>query len=202
MLASNNKGKVKEISELLKPYDIEVIAAGNFLYPEPEETGTTFIENAEIKSRYYATRTGLPALSDDSGLEVDALNGEPGVYSANWAEVGDGRDFYVAMDKVEKALNNVGVKTRDVNETERAKLKCNFTCMLSLCMPDGTTQNFEGKVFGHLTYPIRGEAGFGYDPVFTPFGYDKTFAEMNPEDKYKISHRADAFKKLEEFFKS
>lgn len=197
VIASNNKGKVKEIKALLEPFGIDVISAGDFPYPEPEETGTTFLENATIKSTYYATRTGLPALSDDSGLEVPSLNGEPGVYSANWAEVEGGRDFYVAMDKVEKSLNDKGIKTRgDLSENERAKLKCNFTCMLSLAMPDGSTQNFEGKVFGHLTYPIRGEAGFGYDPCFTPLGYNKTFAEMNPEEKYKISHRADAFKKL------
>ena len=167
VLASNNKGKVKEFDKLLKPYDIEVVPAGDFPYPEPIETGTTFIENAEIKSRYYATKTGFPALSDDSGLEVDSLNGEPGVYSADWA--GEPRDFYVAMDKVEKALIKLGIKTRgDLDEKQRAKLKCNFTCLLSLCYPDGKTQNFEGKVHGYLTFPIRGEAGFGYDPLFTP----------------------------------
>ncbi len=202
VLASNNKGKVKEISELLKIFDIEVVPAGSFPYPEPEETGTTFLQNAEIKSRYYATRTGLPALSDDSGLEVESLQGRPGVYSADWAETGEGRDFYLAMDKVEQELNNSGIKTRNINEDEKAKLACNFTCMLSLCQPDGTTHNFEGKVFGHLTYPIRGEAGFGYDPCFTPLGHNQTFAEMNPQDKYKISHRANAFVKLQAFLRT
>jgi XTP/dITP diphosphohydrolase len=197
VIASNNKGKVKEIGELLKPYNIEVLSAGDFPYPEPVETGTTFTQNAEIKSRYYALKTGLPALSDDSGLEVPALEGRPGVYSADWSATEQGRDFYLAMDKVEKELNKKNIKTRgQLTEEQRAKLECNFTCLLSLCYPDGKTLNFEGKVHGHLTFPIRGEAGFGYDPLFTPKGYDKTFAEMNPDDKYKISHRADAFNKL------
>ncbi len=199
VIASNNKGKVVEIEKLLKPYDIEVIAAGAFPYPEPVETGTTFIENAELKSCYYASRTGLPALSDDSGLEVDALDGRPGVYSADWA--GEPRDFNVAMDMVEQELIKAGIKTRgSLGEDEKAKLKCNFTCMLSLCFPDGTTKNFEGKVFGSLTFPVRGEKGFGYDALFTPEGHDRTFAEMEPEEKYKISHRADAFRKLKGFF--
>ena len=200
VLASNNKGKVKEFQLLLAPYDIEVLPAGNFPFPEPVETGTTFIENAEIKSCYYAEKTGLPALSDDSGLEVDALKGAPGVYSADWA--GEPRDFYRAMQKVEDELIKAGIKTRNVDETDKAKLKCNFTCLLSLCTPDGKIQNFEGKVFGHLQFPPKGEKGFGYDAIFVADGHDKTFAEIEPGEKYKISHRSNAFKKFEEYFKN
>lgn len=199
VIASNNKGKVKEISILLAPYNISVISAGEFPYPEPVESGTTFIENAEIKSRYYAERTKLPSLSDDSGLEVESLRGAPGVYSADWA--GEPRDFNVAMHKVEEELNKLNIKTRgELTVAEKEKLKCNFTCMLSLCMPDGSIKNFEGKVFGHLTFPIRGDKGFGYDALFTPVGHTRTFAEMEPEEKYSMSHRSDAFKKLKAFF--
>ena len=200
MLASNNKGKVREFAELMKPYAINVLPAGNFPYPEPVETGTTFTENAEIKSRYYATKTNLPALSDDSGLEVEALKGQPGVYSADWAEVNGSRDFHKAMERVEQELIKAGYKTRDLTPQDKLKLKCNFTCMLSLCYPDGTTRNFEGKVFGHLQFPPKGEKGFGYDAIFVAGGMNKTFAEIEPDEKYKISHRSNAFKKLQKFF--
>ncbi len=199
VIASNNAGKVKEISELLAPYDIEVISASSFDYPEPIETGSTFIENAEIKSKYYALKTGLPALSDDSGLEVMALDGAPGVYSADWA--GNPRDFNKAMNMVEEKLNDLSVNTRgSLTEKERENLRANFTCLLSLCLPDGTTQNFEGQVFGHLQFPPRGSKGFGYDAIFVPDDYIQTFAEIDSEEKQRISHRANAFKKFLRIF--
>lgn len=200
VIATNNKGKLKEITQLLKPFNVEILSASDFPYPEPVETGTTFTENAEIKSRYYAEKTSLPSLSDDSGLEVDALGGSPGVYSANWAETGSGRDFYFAMRKLEQELQKKNINTTgNLSPKEKEKLKCNFTCLLSLCLPDGKTHNFEGKIFGHLQFPPKGEKGFGYDPIFVANGYNNTFAEIDPEEKYRISHRANAFKKLKEF---
>jgi len=135
----------------------------------------------------------------DQATVIPALDGAPGVYSADWAETPKGRDFHLAMDKVEQALIKRNIKTRDINEANQKQfeeLKCNFTCLLSLCLPDGKIFNFEGRVFGHLTFPVRGEAGFGYDPLFTPLNGKKTFAEMIPADKYAMSHRAEAFKKF------
>jgi XTP/dITP diphosphohydrolase len=157
--------------------------------PEPEETGTSFAANAELKARFSADLSGMVALADDSGLCVDALNGDPGVYTANWAETPDGRDWDMAMRKVEDALGAKGPEAgRDAH----------FVCVLSLCWPDGHVESFEGRVEGSMIWPPRGTRGFGYDPVFMPIGYDTSFAELDPEVKHSISHRADAFRKLAE----
>lgn len=182
IIASHNKGKVREIGELLAPFGVETISADELDLPEPVEDGLTFIANAEIKALAAATAAGLPALADDSGLEVAALGGEPGIYSARWA--GPSKDFAVAMAAVNEKLGDA---------TDRG---ANFTCALTLAWPDGHMESFEGKVFGDLTWPMRGEKGFGYDPVFVPTGHDITFAEMEPADKHAMSHRADAFKQL------
>lgn len=182
VIASHNKGKVREIGELLEPFGVETISAGELDLPEPVEDGLTFIANAEIKALASAKASGLPALADDSGLEVAALGGEPGIYSARWA--GPSKDFNVAMAAVNEKLGD--------NEDRSA----NFTCALTLAWPDGHMESFEGKVFGDLTWPMRGEKGFGYDPVFVPTGHDITFAEMEPADKHAMSHRANAFKQL------
>jgi XTP/dITP diphosphohydrolase len=192
VIASHNAGKVREIRELLAPFGIEPISAGELGLPEPEETGTTFRENALLKAHASAKGANLPALADDSGLEVVALGGRPGVYTADWAErqwfEGDkGRDWYMAMGKVEGLLAQQGV---DVDRSAR------FVCTLAIAWPDGEEAVFEGFVEGDLTWPPRGELGFGYDPVFVAKGYDRTFAEIDPAEKHSISHRADAFAKL------
>ncbi len=192
VIASHNQGKVREIRALLEPYGIEPISAGDLDLPEPEETGTSFAENALIKAHAAAQGSGLPALSDDSGLCVAALGGAPGVYTADWAEKqpyegGPGRDWYMAMGKVEGKLAELGP------DTDRSAY---FVCTLALAWPDGHEEIFEGRVHGSLTWPPRGELGFGYDPVFVQTGSDKTFAEIAPEAKHAISHRADAFAKL------
>lgn len=185
VVASHNKGKVREISDLLRPHGIEVVSASDLDLPEADENGSTFAENAEIKARDAAERSGLPALSDDSGLEVHALDGDPGIYSARWA--GEEKDFEAAMGRVEVALCEKDAR-------EESKRGANFTCVLALAMPHGTCETFEGKVFGTLVWPPRGDNGFGYDPVFLPEGGgDLTFGEMAPEDKHAISHRARAF---------
>mgnify|MGYP001175480622 FL=1 len=187
VIASHNQGKVREIRALLAPFGIEPVAASDLGLPEPEETGATFAENALIKARASAEGSGIVALADDSGLCVDALGGEPGVYTADWAETPQGRDWELAMRKVEDRLEALGC---DVDRAAR------FVCTLALCWPDGETALFEGQISGHLTWPPRGELGFGYDPVFVPEGHDQTFAELEPEEKHAISHRAEAFKKL------
>lgn len=187
VIASHNKGKVREIRALLAPFGIEPVSARDLGLPEPEETGTTFAENALIKARASAEGSGIVALADDSGLCVDALGGEPGVYTADWAETPDGRDWTLAMRKVEERLNALGP---DVDRSAR------FVCTLALCWPDGETALFDGQVVGHLTWPPRGDRGFGYDPVFVPNGHDQTFAEIAPAEKHAISHRAEAFRKL------
>jgi XTP/dITP diphosphohydrolase len=188
VIASHNEGKVREIRALLEPYGIEPVSAGSLGIPEPEETGTTFFANAELKARYSADLSGLVALADDSGLCVDALGGDPGVYTANWAETEDGtRDWQMAMRKVEDAIQAKGPEAgRDAH----------FVCVLSLCWPDGHVESFEGRAEGMLTWPPRGTVGFGYDPVFVPLGDTRTFAELEPDEKKAISHRADAFRKL------
>jgi len=188
VIASHNEGKVREIRALLEPYGIEPVSAASLGIPEPEETGTTFFANAELKARFSADLSGLVALADDSGLCVDALAGDPGVYTANWAETPDGtRDWQMAMRKVEDALAAKGPEAgRDAH----------FVCVLSLCWPDGHVESFEGRVEGTLTWPPRGTVGFGYDPVFVPLGDTRTFAELDPAEKHGISHRADAFRKL------
>ncbi len=182
VIASHNKGKVREIGELLEPFGVETVSAGDLGLPEPVEDGLTFIANAEIKALAAAKASGLPALADDSGLEVHGLGGEPGIYSARWA--GPAKDFNVAMAAVNEKLGD--------NPDRGA----NFTCALTLAWPDGHMESFEGKVFGSLTWPMRGEKGFGYDPVFVPTGFDVTFAEMEPAEKHAMSHRAEAFKQL------
>jgi XTP/dITP diphosphohydrolase len=192
VIASHNQGKVREIHALLAPFGIDPVSAGELNLPEPEETGTTFAENALLKAHASAKGSGLPALADDSGLCVAALGGAPGVYTADWAErqryEGEpGRDWYLAMGKVEGKLAELG---HDANRSAY------FACTLALAWPDGHAEVFEGRVRGTLTWPPRGLLGFGYDPVFVPAGSDQTFAEIAPDAKHAISHRADAFAKL------
>ena len=187
VLASHNKGKLAEFRELLAPHGIEVASAGDLGVPEPEETGETFEENARLKAIVSTFATGLPALADDSGLEVEALGGAPGVYSARWA--GETRDFAAAMVRLEQEL-------RDKGALAGAALRANFTCVLCLATPDGEAELFEGKVFGHLTFPPRGSNGFGYDPIFVADGQTLTFGEMNSAVKHGMSHRAVAFGKF------
>jgi XTP/dITP diphosphohydrolase len=184
VVASHNPGKVREIKALLGPHGIEPLSAGDLHLPEPEETGATFIANAELKARAAADASGHPALADDSGLWVNALNGEPGIYSARWA--GPTKDFRIAMARIEKAL-------REKNATDYA---AKFVCALSLAMPRGEMVSFEGEVHGALTFPARGDHGFGYDPIFIADGMTETFGEMEPHLKHAMSHRARAFEKL------
>lgn len=192
VIATHNAGKLKEISALLDPHGLKCISAGSLGLPEPAETGTTFAENALIKARAAAEASGIVALADDSGLSVDALDGRPGVYTADWAErqwfEGEpGRDWYMAMGKVEGLLQERGADTpRDGA----------FHCVLAIAWPDGEHAVYEGRCPGSLTWPPRGEMGFGYDPIFVPSGREQTFAEIVPEEKHAISHRADAFAKL------
>ena len=192
VIATHNEGKLREISALLAPYGLKCISAGSLGLPEPAETGTSFVQNALIKARAAAEASGLAALADDSGLSVDALGGRPGVYTADWAErqwfEGDpGRDWYMAMGKVEGMLQQLGP---DVDRSAA------FHCVLAIAWPDGEQAVYEGKCAGSLTWPPRGTLGFGYDPVFVPQGRDNTFAEIDPDEKHRISHRADAFAKL------
>jgi XTP/dITP diphosphohydrolase len=187
VVASHNPGKVREILDLVTPYGLQVVSAAELNLPEPEETGTTFEENARIKAVAGAQGSGLSALSDDSGLEVEVLDGAPGIYSARWA--GLNKDFSVAMQKVAEA-----VRGRD-GWTGRGP-RANFTAALCLARPDGTAQAFVGKVYGHLVWPPRGARGFGYDPMFVADGETLTFGEMEPTAKHAISHRARAFAKF------
>ena len=192
VIASHNAGKVREIRALLEPFGIDPVSAGDLGLPEPEETGTTFAENALLKAHASAQGSGLPALADDSGLCVAALGGAPGVYTADWAERQAyegpaGRDWYMAMGKVEGRLAELGP---DVDRSGY------FICTLALAWPDGHAEVFEGRVQGTLTWPPRGNLGFGYDPVFVPLGRDQSFAELDPAEKHAMSHRADAFAKL------
>nr|WP_321506644.1 RdgB/HAM1 family non-canonical purine NTP pyrophosphatase [uncultured Celeribacter sp.] len=187
VLASHNKGKLREISELLAPFGIEVISAGDLGFEEPEETEDTFVGNARIKAHFAAKESGLPALSDDSGIMVDALDGAPGVYTADWAETPAGRDFPTAMKKVWDRLED-----KNAPEPRTAR----FCCTLCLAWPDGHDEIFEGKVEGRLVWPMRGDKGFGFDPIFMPIGETITFGEMDPARKRAMSHRADAFRQL------
>ncbi len=182
VIASHNAGKVREIGELLAPFGADVVSAGDLGLPEPEETGDTFVANALLKAHAAATAAKLPALADDSGLSVTALDGAPGIYSARWA--GPEKDFAVAMQKVEELLRG--------QEDRSAR----FVCALALAWPDGHAEVFEGTVAGEIHWPPVGDRGFGYDPIFRPDGYDITFGEMDPAAKHTISHRADAFRKL------
>jgi XTP/dITP diphosphohydrolase len=185
VIASHNEGKVREIAALLAGHGLEPISAASLDLPEPEETGTTFIANAELKARQAADLSGLPALADDSGLCVEALGGEPGIFSARWA--GPKRDFGDAMRLVEQQLERAG---------EGAGRDAHFICALALAWPDGHVESFEGRVDGVMVWPPRGTQGFGYDPAFQPLGHDQTFGEMEAESKHAMSHRADAFAKL------
>lgn len=182
VIASHNPGKVSEIADLMQPFVVEVISAADLNLDEPEETGTTFADNALLKAHAAAKVANLPALADDSGLVVNALAGAPGVYSARWA--GADKNFMVAMEKVEELLRG---------SEDRSSM---FVCALALAWPDGHADVFEGFVEGEITWPPRGEKGFGYDPIFTADGEDITFAEMEPAQKHTMSHRADAFQKL------
>lgn len=191
LVATHNQGKLEEITALLAPFGITVTGAKDHDLPEPEETGTTFVENARIKAHAAATATGLPALSDDSGIEIDALNGAPGVYTADWAETAAGRDFGMAMKRTHDELEAISAP---FPRTAR------FCCTLVLAWPDGHDEVFPGGMEGQVVWPMRGEQGHGYDPIFQPAGYDMTFGEMDRWEKNKISHRADAFAKLVRVF--
>jgi XTP/dITP diphosphohydrolase len=193
VVASHNPGKVREIKELLAPVAITTLGAADLGLPEPEETGNTFAENAALKAEAAARSASLPALSDDSGLSVAALNGAPGIYSARWA--GPTKDFRVAMRRVEEELR----------ATESHDVRAYFVCVLALAAPGEQTQTYEGRVYGSLTFPPRGDKGFGYDPIFLPDGHTRTFGEMPSDEKHGLppkgkglSHRARAFLKLAE----
>lgn len=186
VVASHNPGKVREISDLLAPFAIEAISAASLNLPEPEETGTTFEANAALKALAAAKAAKLPALSDDSGLCVRALNGDPGLYSARWA--GDRKNFAMAMQRVARALEEA--------DPEGADRAAHFVCVLCLAWPDGETALFRGEVHGQVVWPPRGTQGFGYDPLFLPHGEALTFGEMDPAKKHDMSHRAHAFRQL------
>jgi len=187
VIASHNAGKVREIGALLAPFGIETVSAGALGLPEPPETGTTFIANAELKARAAADLSGLPALADDSGLCVEALGGDPGIFSARWA--GEGKDFGLAMQLVHDAMVAAG---------PQAGHDAHFICALALAWPDGHVESFEGRVDGVIVWPPRGNRGFGYDPIFQPIGHEESFGEMEPEAKHAMSHRAHAFRQLVE----
>jgi len=187
LIATHNAGKLEEMAALFAPYNVAVVGAAELDLPEPEETETTFIGNARIKARAAVKATGLPALADDSGIEIDALDGAPGVYTADWAETPTGRDFIMAMQKTHDKLEAVAAPH---------PRKAQFCATLVLAWPDGHEEVFEGRARGTLVWPMRGETGHGYDPMFQPDGHDLTFAEMPSTQKNAISHRADAFAKL------
>jgi XTP/dITP diphosphohydrolase len=193
VIATHNPGKLTELRDLLAPYGVEAVSAGELDLPEPEETGSTFIENARIKAHAATKATGLPAFADDSGLAVDALGGEPGIYSARWA--GPSKDFARAMQTIEDKLKALNTSNR----------KAQFVAALCIAWPDGHTEDFEARVEGTLVWPPRGDKGFGYDPMFLPNGFDRTFGEMNADEKHGLpprgkglSHRARAFVQLAE----
>ncbi len=185
VVATHNPGKLREIRDLVAPFGLEAVSAGDLNLPEPEETGTTFAANAILKAAAAAQASGLPALSDDSGMGVDQLDGAPGIYSARWA--GPTKDFAIAMKRVADELDAKGAWS------EVPGPKASFICALCLAFPDGRDYVFEGIVRGHLVWPPRGTHGFGYDPMFVPEGYTISFGEMQPDAKHAISHRAKAF---------
>lgn len=200
VIASHNEGKVREIRDLLGPCGVEPVSAADLDLPEPDEIGTTFIDNADLKARAAADLSGLPALADDSGLCVEALGDRPGIFSARWAladprvppdagpgEMSGERDFARAMARVHEELEALGPD---------AGRNAHFVCALAVCWPDGHSEWFEGRVDGTLVWPPRGDNGFGYDPIFVPAGHEQTFGEMDPAGKHAISHRAAAFRKL------
>ena len=182
MIATHNRGKLAEIDDLLRPFHIEVVGAGTLGLPEPEETGVSFEANASLKAHAAAEAGGLPALADDSGLVIPALGGEPGIYSARWA--GPRRDFSLAMRTVEDRLRG------------KVDRRAHFVAALALAWPDGHAEVFRGEAHGVLIWPPRGDKGFGYDPIFQPDGDTRTYGEIEPAEKHRISHRADAFRKL------
>jgi XTP/dITP diphosphohydrolase len=184
VVASHNEGKVREIKALLGPHGIQAISASVLGLIEPEETGQSFAANAKIKAHAAAKASGYAALADDSGLCVDALDGAPGIYSARWA--GPAKDFRVAMNRIHDELRHKGLSTSPAK----------FVCALCIALPSSEMEVFEGEVLGHLTFPPRGDHGFGYDPIFIASGMDQTFAEIDPVKKHAMSHRAKAFEKL------
>jgi XTP/dITP diphosphohydrolase len=184
LIASHNEGKVRELAELFAPFGVACLSAASLGLPEPEETGESFGENAKLKAEAAAVSSGMRAIADDSGLEVAALHGAPGIHSARWG--GPNKDFGLAMDRVNRELEASGSSDR----------RANFTCALALASPDGPAQVFAGKAFGELIWPPRGTRGFGYDPIFVPDGDTETFGEMEPERKNGLSHRLRAFEQL------
>ena len=189
LIATHNRGKLEEMEALLAPFGISVSSAADHGLPEPEETGTTFVENARIKAHAAARATGLPALADDSGIEIDALDGAPGVYTADWAETPTGRDFDMAMRRTHEEL-----EARGAAHPRTAR----FCCTLVLAWPDGEDAVFPGVMEGQVVWPMRGAQGHGYDPIFQPEGYDITFGEMDRWEKNRISHRAKAVEQLKQ----
>ncbi len=187
VVATHNRGKLEEIRDLLSPYGLTITSNADHGLPEPEETGTTFEDNARIKAQAAAQATGLPALADDSGIEIDALDGRPGVWTADWAETGAGRDFAAAMRRAHDEILASGAP---------APWRARFRCTLVLAWPDGHDEVFPGRIEGQVVWPMRGEQGHGYDPIFLPDGYEQTFGEMDRWAKNRISHRADAFARL------
>jgi XTP/dITP diphosphohydrolase len=187
LVATHNRGKLEEIAALLAPYPVQVLSAADLGLAEPAETEETFLGNARIKAHAAARASGLPALADDSGIEVDALGGAPGVHTADWAETPTGRDFVQAMTRTWEALERAGAPHP---RTAR------FRCTLVLAWPDGHEEVFEGKIEGRCVWPMRGDQGHGYDPMFQPDGYAVTLGEMDRWEKNRISHRADAFAKM------
>jgi XTP/dITP diphosphohydrolase len=187
LVATHNRGKLEEIAKLLEPFGLTVLSAGDLGLPEPAETETTFVGNARIKAHAAARASGLPALSDDSGITIDALNGAPGVYTADWAETPTGRDFTMAMTRTWAKLEPVSALEPFLAQ---------FRCTLVLAWPDGHDEVFEGVMAGQIVWPMRGDQGHGYDPIFQPDGFGLTFGEMDRWQKNQISHRADAFRKM------
>ncbi|NOR61373.1 MAG: RdgB/HAM1 family non-canonical purine NTP pyrophosphatase [Rhodobacteraceae bacterium] len=187
VVATHNQGKLEEIARLMQPFGIETVSAGQLGYDEPEETEDTFVGNARIKAHFAAKKSGLPALADDSGIEVDALGGAPGVYTADWSETPNGRDFVMAMTRTWDELEKIGAPAPRI---------ARFCSTLVIAWPDGHDEVFAGTIEGQVVWPMRGEEGHGYDPIFQPDGYNITFGEMDRWEKNKISHRAMAFEKL------
>ena len=184
VIASHNQGKIKEINELLEALNVTILSAHDLKIEEPEENGCTFQENALIKSAFVSKITGLPCISDDSGICFSDLNNEPGIHSARWA--GKNKDFDLAMLKIKNAIQKI----------ENPNYNCHFVCSLSICWPDNYDVTVSGHVDGKFSWPPKGDNGFGYDPIFKPLGHELTFAEMNPKFKHSISHRSIAFKQL------
>ena len=192
LVATHNSGKLEEIADLLSAHAIQVIGATELGLDEPEETGTDFVANARIKAHAASSATGLPALADDSGIEIDALGGAPGVHTADWAETPGGRDFVRAMTRTYNALLDAGAAQPWI---------ARFCCTFALAWPDGHCETFEGSMNGRITWPMRGDRGHGYNPIFQPDGHAITFGQMSRLEKNRISHRADAFRQLKAVFR-